>query len=160
MLFPKPDDVNRVWRIVAEAVIHGRLGDTAKVAPADPPNPFAAGTQRQSSHLICVYTKDFSDLDDVRRVLDELVELGLAPRKASDGAIYYKADVYTYLGLDSNNPYGLKASLYSSKDLMGLSKPSKGKQSTITAAPSTGKSSKRKQQTLTSMLGDSKKRKT
>ncbi|THY60875.1 DUF1917-domain-containing protein [Aureobasidium pullulans] len=151
MLFPKPDDVNRVWRLVAEAVVDGRLGDTAKVAPADPPNPFT-GEQKQSSHLICVYTKDFSDLDDVRRVLAEMVELGLAPRNAADGAIYYKADVYTYLNIDSSNPYGLKASLYSSKDLAGLSKTTHTKPSAF------GGSTKRKQQTLTTMLGDGKKR--
>lgn len=148
MLFPKPEDVNRVWKLVAEAVVDGRLGDTAKVAPADPPNPFGAAQKQQASHLICVYTRDFSDLDDVRRVLEELIELGLAPR-AADGAIYYKADAYTYLDIDSSNSYGLKASLYSSKDIIGLSKTTK-------QPPS----SKRKQQTLTSMLGDSKKRKT
>jgi hypothetical protein len=149
MLFPKPEDVNRVWKLVAEAVVDGRLGDTAKVAPADPPDPFGAAQKQQASHLICVYTRDFSDLDDVRRVLEELIELGLAPRNAANGAIYYKADAYTYLDIDSSNPYGLKASLYSSKDIIGLSKTTK-------QPPS----SKRKQQTLTSMLGDSKKRKT
>ncbi|KAH0345326.1 DUF1917-domain-containing protein, partial [Aureobasidium melanogenum] len=149
MLFPKPEDVNRAWKLVAEAVVDGRLGETAKVAPADPPDPFGAAQKQQASHLICVYTRDFSDLDDVRKVLEELIELGLAPRNAANGAIYYKADAYTYLDIDSSNPYGLKASLYSSKDIIGLSKTTK-------QPPS----SKRKQQTLTSMLGDSKKRKT
>jgi hypothetical protein len=152
MLFPSPQDVNRVWRIVAEAVVDGRLGDTAKVAPADPPNPFVAAPKKQSSHLICVYTRDFSDLEDVKRVLEELIELGLAPRNAADGAIYYKADAYTYLGLDASNMYGLKASLYSSKDIIGLSKTVKGK-------PAVSVPAKRKQQTLTTMLGDGKKRK-
>jgi hypothetical protein len=153
MLFPSPEDVNRVWRLVAEAVVDGRLGDTAKVAPADPPNSFVTAQKKQSSHLICVYTKDFSDLEDVKRVLEELIELGLAPRNATDGAIYYKADAYTYLGLDAQNPYGLKASLYSSKDILNLSKTLKGK-STV------GVPAKRKQQTLTTMLDDRKKRKT
>ncbi|KAG9699930.1 DUF1917-domain-containing protein, partial [Aureobasidium melanogenum] len=148
MLFPKPEDVNRVWKLVAEAVVDGRLGDTAKVAPADPPDLFSAIQKQKASHLVCVYTSDFSDLEDVRRVLEELIELGLAPR-AADGAIYYKTDVYTYLDIDSSNSYGLKASLYSSKDIIGLSKTTKQ-----------AHSSKRKQQTLTSMLGDSKKRKT
>jgi hypothetical protein len=149
MLFPKPEDVNRTWRIVAEAVVQGRLGDTAKVAPSS-----IDGTthQKQSSHLICVYTKDFSDLDDVQRVLSELVELGLAPRTASDGAIYYKPDVYTYLNLDSSNSYGLKASLYSSKEIMGLFKIK-------TPSTTLAGSSKRKQQSLTNMLRDNKKQK-
>ncbi|CAD0083325.1 unnamed protein product [Aureobasidium vineae] len=145
MLFPKPEDVNRVWKLVAEAVVDGRLGDTAKIAPADPPDP-SVQKKKQTSHLICVYTRDFSDLDDGRRVLEELIELGLAPRNAADGAIYYKADAYTYLNIDSSNPYGLKASLYSSKDIASLSK--------------TENQPKRKQQTLTTMLGGRKKRKT
>ncbi|KAI4785601.1 hypothetical protein E4T44_14073 [Aureobasidium sp. EXF-8845] len=148
MLFPSPADVNRVWRLVAEAVVDGRLGDTAKVAPADPPNPFVPAPKKQTSHLIY-----FSDLEDVKRVLEELIELGLAPRNASDGAIYYKADAYIYLGLDALNPYGLKASLYSSKDIMNLSKTAKGKSSVTVPA-------KRKQQTLTTMLGVGKRRKT
>lgn len=153
MLFPSPDDVDRVWRLVAEAVVDGRLGDTAKVAPADPSHPFVAAPKKQTSHLICVYTKDFSNLEDVKRVLEELIELGLAPRNAADRAIYYKADAYTYLGLDSLNAYGLKASLYSSKDIMNLSK-------TVTGTATVSVSAKRKQQTLTTMLGDHKKRKT
>ncbi|KAK6000855.1 hypothetical protein QM012_003580 [Aureobasidium pullulans] len=138
-----------MWRIIAQAVVDGRLGDIAKVAPADPPDPdpFGAVQKQQASHLVCVYTTDFSDLDDVRRVLEELIELGLAPR-AADGAIYYKTDAYTYLNIDSSNSYGLKASLYSSKDIIGLSK-------TARQPPP----SKRKQQTLTIMLADSKKRK-
>jgi ABC-type transport system substrate-binding protein len=153
MLFPSSADVNRVWRLVAEAVVDGRLGGTAKVAPADPPNPFVAAPKKQASHLICVYTKDFSDLEDVQRVLEELIELGLAPRNASDGAIYYQADVYTYLDLSSSNPYGLKASLYSSKDIMNLFKTARDKSDVSVPA-------KRKQQTLTTMLGDGKRRKT
>lgn len=146
MLFPKPKDVNRVWRLVAEAVIDGKLGDTAKVAPADPPDRFSAATKQQASHLICIYTRDFSDLDDVRRVLEGLMELGLAPRPA-DGAVYYKTDVYTHLNIDSSNSYGLKASLYSSKDIIGLSK-------------TTEQPHRSKQQSLTSMSGNSKRRKT
>lgn len=111
----------------------GRLGDTAKIATADPE------ARRDNSRLICIYTKNFSDLADVRRVLMELVELGLAPLTTSDGAIYYKADVYTYLGIDASNQYGLKASLYSSKDLMGMSK-----MASVKETPSAG-STKRKQ---------------
>ena len=121
MLFPKADEVNRTWKTVAQAVVDGRLGNTAKIATADPPNIFALSGQRpESGRLICIYTKNFSDLDDVRRVLNVLVELGLASRPGQGNAIYYKCDFYTYLGLDSNNKYGMKASLYSSKDLLGM----------------------------------------
>ena len=40
-----------------------------------------------------------------------LVKDGLKP-------IYYKAEAYSLLGIGSDNPYGLKASLYSSKDVL------------------------------------------
>ena len=142
---------NPYHRTDAEAVVEGRLGDTAKIATADP------GARRENSRLICIYTKDLSDLADVRRVLMELVELGLAPRTVSDGAIYYKADVYTYLGIDASNQYGLKASLYSSKDLMNMSSVAKNNSKVVKETPSTTK--KRKQQTLTNMFGGEKKRK-
>ena len=109
MLFPKADELSRTWRLVAEGVVDGRLGDTAKVAT----DTSGAGSERR---LICVYTKDFSDKEDVHRVLDELVHLGLCP--AEGNGIYYKCDAFTYLGIESENPYGIKASLYSSRDVL------------------------------------------
>ena len=35
MLFPRIEDVTRVWKVIVEAVINGRLGPSAKVAPDD-----------------------------------------------------------------------------------------------------------------------------
>ena len=109
MLFPYPDDVNACWGTVAHATVNRELGVAAKVAPD-------AGEGDRGQRLICVYTKDFSDLDDVKRVLERLVELGLAT-KGRD--IYYKADALTELALNSGNEWGLKPSLYASKDLLG-----------------------------------------
>lgn len=124
MLFPTEDDVTQTWRTVCEAMIENKLGEQAKVAIEDhsrrlssPDAPFTP------NRLICIYTYDFSDLEDVRRVLDELVDLGLVSREGR--GIYYKCDAYTYLGIESNNPYKLKASLYSSSDLLKMSKPTK-----------------------------------
>jgi len=110
MLFPEDKEVSRTWKTIVEGVIQNRLGHVAKVAtgPTD-----AEGRGRA---LICVYTKDFSDEGDVRRVLEELVELGLCSGEGN--GIYYKCDAFTYLGLDSNNAYGLKASIYSSRDVL------------------------------------------
>lgn len=36
--------------------------------------------------------------------------------------IYYKADVYTYLDLMGGNEFGLKTSLFSSRDVLGKGK--------------------------------------
>ncbi|KAK3669896.1 hypothetical protein LTR78_010207 [Recurvomyces mirabilis] len=109
MLFPTIDDVARVWRVVAEAAAAGKLGPTCKVATYDELRP-------RADHLICIYTYDFTDLPDVRRVLETLVGLDLV--STSGRPIYYKCDAYTYLDLGSQNEYKIKASLYSSKDVL------------------------------------------
>ncbi|KAL8720105.1 MAG: hypothetical protein Q9225_002981 [Loekoesia sp. 1 TL-2023] len=115
MLFPYPEDVNGQWAIVAEATVNRELGTAAKVAPD-------SGDGDRTPRLICVYTKDFSDMEDVKRVLERMVELGLVKKKGAMGeerGIYYKADVFTELGINSGNEWGLKASLYASKDMLG-----------------------------------------
>ena len=108
MLFPHVNDLPRVWRMVAEATSEGKLGSVSKVGTYD---PFDSKDQT----LICVYTYNFADMDDVARVLNELLDLDLC---AKDGrTIYYKCDAYTYLGITSDNSYKLRASLFSSNEL-------------------------------------------
>jgi hypothetical protein len=108
MLFPNPKDVSRVWRLVVDGVINNRLGTTAKVAPDD-------GSERP--RLICVYTRDFRDKDDIARVLQELFAIGVA---GTGKSIYYKSDPYTYLNIygETATQYGLQASLYSSQKML------------------------------------------
>ncbi|KAK3724451.1 hypothetical protein LTR37_001075 [Vermiconidia calcicola] len=106
MLFPATDDLPRYWRLVAEATAEGKLGPTSKAATYDPSDPLT---------LICVYTYDFTDTEDVRRVLEALVDLGVCNKSKY---IYYKCDAYTYLGLNSDNAYKIRASLYSSKEIL------------------------------------------
>lgn len=129
MLFPAAEDLTRVWREVVEGTINNRLGSAAKVA---------TDQGRKDRRLICVYTKDFRDIEDVRRVLKELVAQGLVD---SGRGIYYKADAYTYLDIYGENAaeYGLQASVYSSQKLLSLAKAPKSepvprkKQSTLDA---------------------------
>ena len=68
MLFLSIKDLDRIWRSVVDGVINNRLGPTAKVTPDE---------GRSGERLICVYTKDFRDEDDIRRVLRELVSMGV-----------------------------------------------------------------------------------
>jgi len=72
--------------------------------------------------LVCLYTYDFSDQADVRRVLVAMKELGLlssSPNGESDTAVvYYKCDAYTYLDIVSQNEYKLRASMYNSRDML------------------------------------------
>lgn len=107
MIFPTNDRVDECWATVVKAMEKGELGNTAKVAPND-----GSG----QAQLICVYTSDFSDAEDVRRVVRKLSELGLVEKGARP--IYYKCDAYTLLDITSNNNYGLKASMFSSRDVL------------------------------------------
>ncbi|MCJ1382195.1 hypothetical protein MMC17_005307 [Xylographa soralifera] len=114
MLFPTAADVNRVWGVVARATAAGELGGAAKVATED-------GQGDTAGRLICVYTEDFGDNQDVKRVLLKLRELGLAKRKSEWGqemGISYKPDVFTYLDITGDNQWGLKPSLYQSKEAL------------------------------------------
>ncbi|KAM3498192.1 hypothetical protein MY10362_008478 [Beauveria mimosiformis] len=54
------------------------------------------------------------DKVDIGRVVQRLKELGLADGKSK--RIYYKPDVFTYLGISGGNPWGLKASIYNSSE--------------------------------------------
>ena len=145
MLFPRESEVDRVWDTVAKAVWEGKLGIAAKVATAKSPDELpvakrddmagpgnAGGVGRdardQGQRLICIYTRNFSDKDDVQRVLRAIKDLGLLQDDGfSDGTrmnsgngkvktIYYKCDAYTYLDIGSGNEFKLKPSLYSSRD--------------------------------------------
>ncbi|KAK4155664.1 hypothetical protein C8A00DRAFT_31507 [Chaetomidium leptoderma] len=109
MLFPRVDDVNEVWRTVCEGVDANRLGTGAKVS--------TLGQEGDPVRLICVYTKDFTDVEDVRRVLLALVDMGLVRADMPRG-ITYKCDAYTYLDIYAKNEYGLKASVYGSKEML------------------------------------------
>jgi hypothetical protein len=115
MLFCKLEEVTQVWKKVVAGVIDGRLGPTTKVAPDN-------GTP--ADRLICIYTKDFRDEEDVLRVLQEIEARGLLPRGRS---IYYKSDAFTYLDLykETASEYGLQASLYTSFKMMAAGRVAK-----------------------------------
>ena len=113
MLFPFPEDVDGVWKLVAQATAAGELGHAAKVGTDD-------GSGNRSTRLICVYNEDYAEKGEVRRILQRLDRMGLVRGKGAMGEerrIYYKADAYTWLDINSGNDWGLKASLYSSKDV-------------------------------------------
>ena len=84
-----PENVNAVWESVAIGTASGQLGIGAKVGSDE-------GKGRRIARVCCVYTADFADEGDVRRVLEGLVERGLVGRRyngAGEGGergIYYK----------------------------------------------------------------------
>ncbi|KAH8769204.1 hypothetical protein F5883DRAFT_553791 [Diaporthe sp. PMI_573] len=123
MLFVEPTSVNEVWARVAQATARNELGIAAKVAPRE-----ERGSPRE--RVVCIYTYDFRDRDDVARVLHRLRQLELVRDRAAGKPIYYKADAFTYLGIGSGNPWGLRASLYSSRDIFAYLKEKEGKSPT------------------------------
>ncbi|KAL1958945.1 hypothetical protein VTO42DRAFT_3498 [Malbranchea cinnamomea] len=107
MLFPSPKRVDEVWSAIAHAIATGSLGVGAKVA---------TDSGNRGRRLICVYTNDISDKEDIRRVLLKLVDMGLV--ECTGRQIYYKCDAYSYLDIKSGNVWGLKPTMYSSTDIM------------------------------------------
>lgn len=82
MLFCSPGEVNEIWSVVARATANNELGIAAKVAPRP-----EDGDVRKD-RLVCVYTKDFRDREDVGRVLQRLREMKLVEAKGRP--LYYK----------------------------------------------------------------------
>ena len=80
-----------MWGVVATATANGELGIAAKVATTD------AGEEGEGkARLVCVYTGDFGDGGDVRRVVGRLVGLGVVGAGGGGGGggergIYYKS---------------------------------------------------------------------
>src|SRR3990172_11474561 len=88
LIFVSEKAVDQVWARVKRSTQEGKLGDSAKVATAmDNPNAVDP-----SQRVICVYTYDWRDEKDVRRVRAALRELGI------DRKIPYKADQDTLAG--------------------------------------------------------------
>lgn len=100
LLFIPVVQVDQWWDRIKDATEAGCLGVGAKVATARP-NPRAVSPE---TRLICVYTRDWHDRDDVRRVLGALRDLGVPWKLA------YKTDAATAAGV-----YGRGASVYVSQ---------------------------------------------
>jgi hypothetical protein len=88
LLFIPVAEIDAVWDKIRAATEEGRLGGSAKVATAKP-SPLAKNPARR---VICIYTYDWKDEADVRRVRGELRELGFTAK------IAYKADSDTRAG--------------------------------------------------------------
>jgi hypothetical protein len=99
LVFVLPAEIDNWWTQIKHATEQGRLGIQAKAATAHD-NPLATS----SAKLICVYTRDWLDHEDVRRVLRGLRGLGISWRLA------YKTDEATVAGV-----YGRGAAVYVSQ---------------------------------------------
>ena len=99
MLFLKPKWVNQAWRKIKSGIAKGELWD-AKVTT----------NNLGRLHAVMIYTKDYTDLEDVIRVLEYLEKTRLKPDNIT---IRYKADWQTRAEIYARNKQ--KASIYDSK---------------------------------------------
>lgn len=81
MIFSPVSEVEAAWEVVAKATANNELGIAAKVAPK-------LATGANTEHLICVYTADFNNKQDVKRVASALHRLGFLP--STGKPLYYK----------------------------------------------------------------------
>ena len=88
LVFVDADKVDDIWRKVKLAVEDGMWGDRAKVSTAKP-NPNA---QNPNLRVICVYSYNYEDIEDVQRIREQLRCLGVTEK------IAYKANEDTRAG--------------------------------------------------------------
>jgi len=100
LVFVPARQVDRWWALIRLATEQGRLGISAKAATARH-NDLA--TSRRTK-LICVYTRDWQDQSDVRRVLRQLRGIGVTSR------LSYKTNEATVSGV-----YGAGSAIYVSQ---------------------------------------------
>lgn len=88
LIFVSRENVDEVWAKIKKATEEGKLGFGSKVSTAKP-SPLG---KDPNTHVICVYTYDWTDREDVMRVREELRKLGITNK------IPYKSDEDTIKG--------------------------------------------------------------
>ncbi|MEK7068784.1 MAG: putative phosphothreonine lyase domain-containing protein, partial [Patescibacteria group bacterium] len=88
LVFVNDHSLPGVWNKIKTALEEGKLGDLAKTSAK------RSGSERK---VICVYTYDWTDREDVKRVREELRRIGITRK------IPYKADEDTERGVYRTN---------------------------------------------------------
>lgn len=79
----------------------GTLGISAKIVTENPTHD-NRGRTLQGARIICVYTPDFRDVNDIGRVLLRLETMGLVRRERS-ARLYYKCGEYQAIHLSKHS---------------------------------------------------------
>jgi hypothetical protein len=93
LLFVHVSEIDAAWEKVKKATEDGLLGETSKVSTARP-NPTA---RYPDKNVICVYTYDSDDYEDVSKIRETLRQLGFVDK------ISYKTDFATLQGKYEKN---------------------------------------------------------
>ncbi len=100
LLFVHVKDVDDIWDKISKATKEGKLGPASKVS-IETSSLFSTNPM---TRVICVYTSDWKDENDVKRVREELRNLGILNK------IPYKTDEDTVQG-----KYNVKGDTHISK---------------------------------------------
>lgn len=112
MVFVNAASEGAIWPAVAKAVYARGLCHSAKIAAG----PVMQRGKGEARRVICIYTNDFSDREDVmgvHRGLKAVLRAAMPEHKW--GTISYKPDIYTTLGIYYPNQWKIKPTLYSAK---------------------------------------------
>src|SRR5260221_12912452 len=71
LIWLSPENIDRYWAKIKQAVEEGKLGYAAKVSTA------GSLSEKYPRYVVCVYTYDDEDKDDVMRIRQGLRELGI-----------------------------------------------------------------------------------
>ena len=85
LVYRARDEIDSAWLTIARATFNRTLGRGAKVSTAE--------EDEAKEHVICVYTRNYLDLDDIKRVRGILRDMGFTE------SLCYKPDIYTYLDI-------------------------------------------------------------
>jgi hypothetical protein len=99
MLFTRSDEVDNAWLNVVDLLASGKLGGCAKVAPKK--------NTKDDLHVICIYTDDHEDVEDVFTVLHSL-RCSAIPC-AAQRTLNYKTDDATNAGQYTSNSSAQRA---------------------------------------------------
>ena len=109
--------IDYLWAIVAKGIVDKKtLSTCAKTSTCNlngSSTPlydvsWHAKNRYTFSHVVCIYTENFLDFNEVCESEKSIRNLGL---KLS---LHYKPDVFTYLGIYSKNPWKINPIIYRS----------------------------------------------
>lgn len=102
ILFFSRSKIDATWTAIAKAVVSGTSGTAANMFESD-------SGEQESYYVICVYTEDFTNKEEVWAAEQSLRKLGITE------ILRYKPDIYTTLGIYSGNEWGIRPTIYQSR---------------------------------------------
>ncbi|KAK3355564.1 hypothetical protein B0H65DRAFT_51824 [Neurospora tetraspora] len=106
-VIPVPtSEATKVWSEIAQATGLNILGTSARIATS-------SSIDYPDHRLIAVQTVDFSDHEDVERILRRLEGMGIVDRTITQ-PIHYQTEAYYFLGIGPNNVHNLPTAFYTS----------------------------------------------